>query len=460
MLGRLLQPEIRELIVKRDFSVLREVLLDCSPVELADVITVLEQSEQAVVFRLLPREFAADTFEYLDFPAQEQIVRGLGQEQVAEILNEMSPDDRTAFLEELPATAARRLLALLTPSERAVAATLLGYPEHSVGRLMTPDYLTLKPDWNLPRILEHIRINGEKSETLNTLYVLGANGRLLREINLHELLFMLPDITANDCGDDEPPVLQPQDDRSRAVELFRKYDKTVLPVLDTNGAMLGIVTVDDVFDIAEEEATEDIQKLGGLEALDEPYLTMRFAGMIRKRATWLVVLFVGEMFTATAMSYFEDEIARAVVLALFVPLIISSGGNSGSQAATLVVRALALGEISMADWWRVMRREIAAGLVLGASLGFIGFLRITAWSFLFPKAYGEHWIMLGATIWCSLIFVVMFGTLSGSMLPILLKKLGADPAASSAPFVATLVDVTGLIIYFSIAAMILSGYYL
>ncbi len=460
MLGQLLQPEIRELIAKRDFTTLREALDDCSPIELADIIVALEQAEQAVVFRILPREIAADAFEYLDFPIQEQVILGLGQEHVAEILNEMSPDDRTAFLEELPAVAARRLLSLLSPEERAISYVLLGYPEHSVGRLMTPDYLSLKSDWNLSQTLEYIRNHGDKSETIETLYVLSKGGSFIREIRVRELLLMPPNSTVGECGNDAPPILHPSDDQSRAVELFRKYDRTVLPVIDTNGIMLGIVTVDDVLDIAEEEATEDIQKLGGLEALDEPYLTMRFRSMVRKRVSWLIVLFVGEMFTATAMSYFEDEISRAVVLALFVPLIISSGGNSGSQAATLVVRAIALGEITPASWWLVMRREIGAGLVLGMSLGFIGFLRISAWSFLFPNTYGEHWIALGITIWSSLVFVVLFGTLAGSMLPIILKKLGVDPAASSAPFVATLVDVTGLIIYFSTAALILTGYYL
>lgn len=457
MLGHLLQPELQELILRRDFTTLREVLHDCSPIELSEIITVLGQSEQTVIFRILPRRLAAETFEYLDFPEQEQIVKGLGQEQVAEILNDMSPDDRTAFLEELPTVAARRLLGLLTPEERAIASTLLGYPEHSVGRLMTPNYLSLKPEWTPPNIFDHIRTHGEDSETLDSLFVLDKRGLLLREIGMRELLLALPDTPAGELGDDEPATLYPTDNRSRAVEIFRKYDRTILPVVDRNGVMLGIVTVDDVLDIAEEEATEDIQKFGGVEALEEPYLTIRFAGMIRKRASWLVVLFIGEMFTATAMSFFEKEIAKAVVLALFVPLIISSGGNSGSQAATLVVRAMALGEIMLSDWWRVMRREIGAGLVLGMGLGCIGFIRISIWSLLFPQAYGEHWVALGFTVWCSLIFVVMFGTLAGSMLPILLKRLGADPAASSAPFVATLVDVTGLVIYFTVAAIILSG---
>jgi magnesium transporter len=246
------------------------------------------------------------------------------------------------------------------------------------------------------------------------------------------------------------------DDQETAVAVFRKYDRTALPVVDLNGMLVGIVTVDDVLDVVEEEATEDIQKFGGLEALDEPYVSTPLLAMVKKRATWLVILFLSEMLTATAMGFFEDEIAKAVVLALFVPLIISSGGNSGSQAATLIIRALALGEVKLRDWWMVMRREIYSGILLGLILGAIGFLRIAAWS-AFSDIYGPHWILVGLTVGISLVGIVLWGTLAGSMLPFVLKRFGADPATSSAPFVATLVDVTGLLIYFTVAVLLLRG---
>jgi magnesium transporter len=250
--------------------------------------------------------------------------------------------------------------------------------------------------------------------------------------------------------------LKATDDEETAVAVFRREDRTALPVTDSTGVLIGIVTIDDVLDVAEEAATEDIQKIGGMEALDEPYMRIAFSRMVRKRAGWLVILFLGEMLTATAMSFFEREIERAVVLALFVPLIISSGGNSGSQAATLAIRALALGEVGIADWWRVLRREILAGLALGSILGAIGFMRITLWSIFLP-IYGPHWLMVALTVGVALIGIVLWGTLAGSMLPFVLRRLGFDPAASSAPFVATLVDVTGLVIYFSVAAIILRG---
>jgi magnesium transporter len=380
----------------------------------------------------------------------------MAQEDVAALLSNMAPDDRTMFLEELPATATRQLLALLSPSERSVALTLLGYPEGSIGRLMTPNYVAVREGWTVREVLDYIRQHGQDSETLNVIYVVDDQGRLIDDIRIREFLLTPLDKHVHELMDRRFVALTATDDQQTAVTAFRKYDRTALPVTDTAGMLIGIVTIDDVLDVAEATATKEIQRIGGSEALDEPYMQITMGRMIQKRAGWLTALFLGEMLTATAMGVFEAEIARAVVLALFVPLIISSGGNSGSQASTLVIRALALGEVGLGDWWRVMRREIFAGVCLGAILGIIGFLRITIWS-AFSDIYGPHWLLVGLTVGIALIGIVLWGTLIGSLLPFLLRRLGFDPATSSAPFVATLVDVTGLIIYFTVALVLLRG---
>lgn len=456
MLSKLLMPEIESLIAERKLSLLKEILSDWTPADIADLIIDLPEHDKVIAFRVLPVDLAADTFEHLEFDIQEDLLRAIGNEEVAAILNEMSPDDRTALLEELPGTSAKRLIQLLSAEERKIAQTLLGYPENSVGRLMTPDYLSIEPEWTVSQTLDHIRKYGADSETLNVLYIVDAKGKLIDDIKIREIILSSPDRYIRDLMDKNFIVLNVHDDQEHAVEVFKKYDRVVLPVVDNQGILIGIVTVDDVLDVAEEEATEDIHKLGGVEALEEPYSTMPFFLMIKKRVVWLIVLFVGEMLTATAMGFFEDEIAKAVVLALFVPLIISSGGNSGSQAATLVIRAIALGEVTLKDWWYIMKREILSGITLGLILGVIGFLRIFVWASI-SDFYGEHWLLIGLTVGFSLIGVVLWGTLSGSMLPFILKRLGFDPATSSAPFVATLVDVTGLVIYFTFAILLLSG---
>jgi magnesium transporter len=450
------QPDLEEAIRARDFVAVRGMLMNLSPPDLASLIESLANSDRVIAFRLLPRGIATDVFEYLSLEVQEQLLKAMGQEEVAVILNDMSPDDRTMMLEELPATVTKQLLALLTPDERAIAVSLLGYPEGSIGRLMTPYYVRVKPEWTVERVLDHIRKHGRDSETLSMIYVVDERGVLIDDIRIREFLLAPPTKLVSELMDHRFVSLKATDDEETAVAVFRREDRTALPVTDSTGVLIGIVTIDDVLDVAEEAATEDIQKIGGMEALDEPYMRIAFSRMVRKRAGWLVILFLGEMLTATAMSFFEREIERAVVLALFVPLIISSGGNSGSQAATLAIRALALGEVGIADWWRVLRREILAGLALGSILGAIGFMRITLWSIFLP-IYGPHWLMVALTVGVALIGIVLWGTLAGSMLPFVLRRLGFDPAASSAPFVATLVDVTGLVIYFSVAAIILRG---
>ena len=448
--------ELLELVEARRFEELRTRLRDREPPDLAELMDDLPHEAEAVVFRILPRELAADTFEYLRVDAQERLLRAMGDRDVAHILNDMSPDDRTALLEELPGKVTKRLLNLLSPDERSVATRLLGYPEDSVGRLMTPDYVAVKPHWTVGDALAHIRQFGSDSETLNILYVTAKGGRLIDDLRMRELLLVDPETRIEALMDRQFVALEATQDQEEAVSAFRRLDRTALPVTDTGGILVGIVTVDDVLDVAEEEATEDFHKLGGVEAFDEPYLRLSIPALVRKRAVWLVMLFIGEMLTATAMGFFQTEIAKAVVLSLFIPLIISSGGNSGSQAATLVTRAMALGEVTVRDWWRVMRRELVAGLSLGLILGTVGFARITVWALAFDM-YGPHWPLIAGTIFFSLIGVVLWGSLTGSLLPIVLKRFGADPAASSAPFVATIVDVTGIIIFFTVAATLLTG---
>jgi magnesium transporter len=408
------------------------------------------------MFRILPRDVAADIFAELDVDLQRTILNGLGDKQTARLLYEMAADDRTALLEEIPAEAARQLLALLPKEDRDVALTLLGYPEGSVGRLMSPDYLTIHEDWRVREVLDHIRAHGQESDSLDTLYVVDAKGVLVDEVTVKSLLLASLDDEVASLMNYKFEALSVQSDQEYAVELFKKYDRPTLPVVDAHGVLLGIVTVDDILDVQEEEVTEDIQKLGGSEALEDAYIKTPIATLIRKRASWLIVLFVGEMLTTSAMATFEGEIQKAVVLALFVPLIISSGGNSGSQASTLVIRALAVGEIRTHDWLQIMRRELITGWALGTILGMVGFLRIVVGA-QFSDMYGPHWFLLGVTVLFSLMGVVTLGSLAGSMLPLALKRLKLDPATSSAPFVATLVDVVGLILYFTIAAVLLSG---
>src|SRR5215212_2510010 len=462
MVGKILVPEIQSLIEARNFTALRELFADWPPADLAEVIVDMPEGEQVIIFRVLPHELAADLFEYLDVDAQQALLKAMAQEQVVGILNEMSPDDRTALLEEMPSAAARQLIRLLTPEERHIATALLGYPEDSVGRLMTPDFIAIHDDWTVKEVLDHIREFGQDSETLNVIYVVDERGKLIDDLRMREFLLRPLDAKVSTFRDRTFTALKVNDTQEEALNAFRKYDRAALPVVDSNGVLVGIVTADDMLDVAEEEATEDIKKFGGMEALEEPYMRIPVWRMVRKRAGWLVILFLGEMLTATAMANYQEELAKALVLALFLPLIVSSGGNSGSQASTLMIRAMALGEVHLRDWWRVMGRELQAGLALGAILGVIGIVRVAIWAmvgeqYLHRQPYGPHWPLVAMTVGIALVGVVLWGTLSGSMLPFLLRRIGADPATSSAPFVATLVDVTGLIIYFSIALVIMRG---
>src|SRR5207248_2680315 len=457
MVGKILIPEIRSLIEARDFAGLRELFSEWPPADVAEVIVDMPEDDRVIIFRVLPAALAADVFEYLDVDTQQSLLRCMAHEQVAAILNEMSPDDRTALLEEMPSAAARQLIRLLTPEERRVATALLGYPEGSVGRLMTPDFVAVPEDWTVKDVLDYVREHGQDSETLNIIYVVDERGKLIDDLRIRA--FLLQPLTAkvSEIRDEIFVALSVSDSQEEALNSFRKYDRIALPVIDSNGVLVGIVTSDDMLDVAEEEATEDIQKIGGMEALDEPYTTIPLLRMVKKRATWLIILFLGEMLTATAMQGYNGEIEKAAILAMFLPLIISSGGNSGSQATTLVIRAMALGELRLRDWFRVVRKELLSGLSLGLILGGIGFFRIALWQYLHIFDYGKYHWLVGLTVGAALIGVVLWGTISGAMLPFLLRRCGLDPATSSAPFVATLVDVTGLVTYFNVALFILRG---
>ena len=348
-------------------------------------------------------------------------------------------------------------LALLNEKNKDAVHDILGYPENSVARLINTDFATIVPEITIAEANEYLRKNHKDSEAANVIYVVDKEGKLVDDIPVRRFVLNDPEKKVADILDGFCVSLKMTDTKEDAVAKFKEYDRIVLPVTNADNLLLGVLTVDDVLDVAEQRDTKEIQNFGGVEGLDYPYVKTAFFSLIKKRATWLIVLFVGEMLTATAMGYFDAEISKAVVLALFVPLIISSGGNCGSQAATLIIRAMALKELTVKDWWFVMRREILSGLTLGFILGTIGFVRITIWQNLHFYDYGQHWFLLALTIFFSLIGIVMWGTLSGSMIPIVLKRCKLDPATSSAPLVATLVDVTGLVIYFSIAAIILKG---
>lgn len=450
-----LQEQFEELMRSGNETSIREFLNDQNISDVAELINELPEYESQIIQHMNMHR-AASVFKILDLSTQKAIIQELPPYKTAELLNELPADDRTAFLEELPSEVVKELIRLLDPEERRVTLSLLGYAEGSVGRLMTPDYISVQVDWTVQEVLEHIREVGKESETIDVIYVVTDKGEFVDDIRIREILLASPDKQVGELIDNRFIALHVNDDQEAANQVFKMNNRVALPVIDDKNILLGIVTIDDILWVANEEFSEDMQKMGGTEALDEPYLEMPIGKLFKKRVIWLVVLFLGEMLTATAMGYFEDEIQKAVVLALFVPLIISSGGNSGSQASTLIIQAMAVGEITIVDWWRVLRREIISGLMLGAMLGLIGFFRVVFWNTIF-HTYGDHTLMVAFTVGFSLVGVVLWGTISGSMLPIVLKKLGADPATSSAPFVATLVDVTGLIIYFSTAYFFLRG---
>jgi magnesium transporter len=425
--------------------------------ELRHVWSIVASDDRIVGFKLLPRGEAEEFF--LELPARDQseLLLSLPPDEQRAWIRLLPPDDAADLIQVAPLEAKERLLSLLDEPTRKEVNALLAYAEDAAGGLMNPRYARLRPEMTVDEAISYLRRQArERLETIYYLYVLDEQQRLLGVVSFRELFAAQPDRKVRDVMHPKVVTVREDQDQESVSRLFAQHDLLAIPVVDADNHIKGVVTVDDIVDVVQEEATEDIQKLGGMEALDEPYLQIAFGRMVRKRGVWLAALFIGELLTATAMAYFEGEIARAVVLALFVPLVISSGGNSGSQASTLVIRAMALGEIKLRDWWRVIRRELATGLVLGTALGTIGFLRIVLWQAVSP-IYGEHYLLVAFTVFGSLIGVITFGTIAGSLLPFVLRRLRFDPASASAPFVATLVDVTGLVIYFTFASVILRG---
>jgi magnesium transporter len=458
----LVQEQFEDVLNTGDKEAISEFLNEQNISDVAELIDENEDRE-IDIFMSLSMHRATGVFKILDHPTQKRIIKNLPPTKSAELLNKMEPDDRTSFFEDLPNEVVRELVKTLVPEERKITLSLLGYPENSVGRLMTPDYVYVYEDNTVAEVLDIIRGVGKNTETIDVIYVIDKHGELLDDLRIREFILASPDTKVSEMMDGRFIELNVNDDQETANEVFKMNNRVALPVVDDNNVLLGIVTIDDVLWVTNEEFSEDIQKIGGAQALDTPYLETPIFTLVKKRVGWLVILFLGEMLTATAMAFFNDEMAQVIILTNFIPLIISTGGNSGTQASTLIIQAMALGEVSLRDWWRVMRREIMSGLMLGIILGIVGFCRIAIWSFLMNHHiitsynYGPYWILIGLTVCFSLVGVVLWSSLIGSMLPLLLKRLGADPASSSAPFVATLVDVTGLIIFFNVALWTLTG---
>ena len=453
--------EVRKKILKGDFSWLLRMLGNkknaVHPADVAQIFVPLSNEASFQAFEAFNLEDQLQVFPYLDTALQKKIIRDLPEDGSASILNELRSDDRIMFYSHLKGMELSYFLDFLNEKNKKTTHDALGYPDNSVARILNTDFASVLKELTIAEASVNLRESHEDTEAVNVIYVVDKDGKLLDDIPVRRLVLNDPQKTIAEIMDGFVVSLKISETKDDAVAKFKEYDRVVLPVINADETLLGVVTVDDVLDVAEQKDTAEIQKFGGLEELDYPYVKTPFFSLIKKRAGWLIVLFLGEMLTATAMGYFDKEISKAVVLALFVPLIISSGGNSGSQAATLIIRAMALKELSMKDWWYVMRREILSGLLLGVILGSIGLLRITIWQNLHWFNYGPQWLLIAITIFFSLIGIVMWGTLSGSMIPIVLKRCKIDPATSSAPFVATLVDVTGLVIYFTIAATILRG---
>ncbi len=445
-----------DILSKGDMHLLREFLDEQNISDVVELVNEFPENEATIIDNMTVHR-AVSVFKILDINQQKDIIKELPARKTAKILNELPPDDRTDFLEELPKAAIRDLIKLLDPEERKITLSLLGYPEDSVGRLMTPDYVYVYAHYTVAEVLNNIRKYGKKYETIDVIYIIDENGCLVDDIRIRDVLIEQPDAIIKDIIDGRFVALNVYDDQEHASQVFKMNNRTAIPVVDDNDVLLGIVTIDDILWVTNEEFSEDMQKMGGTEALNEPYLDISIFKLFKKRITWLVVLFIGELFTATAMGYFEDELAKVLVLASFIPLILSTGGNSGSQSSTLIIQAMSVGEITIADWWKILRREIISGFLLGVLLGILGFFRVTAWHMIVPGFYGVHWLLIAITIGFTILGVVIWGTMMGSMLPIVLKRLGADPAVSSAPFVATLVDVTAILIYFSLAYLFLQG---
>lgn len=426
--------------------------------DIVDVLNARDEDEKIQIIGALPDEQAIAVFDQPGLDGPGELIARLPRPKAARILTGMSADRAAEVFRQLHEPVRGALFKLVEPEAKAALNRVLRYPLHSAGSIMTTEFVSVPANWTVAETLDHVRRVERSRETVYAIYILDPDlHTLVQAVTLRRLIAAEPSATVLSAAAETHPItVSPLTDREEAARLISKYDLLAVPVVE-DGQIIGIVTVDDVIDAILEESAEDVQKFGGMEAIDEPYMQIGFTRMIRKRAGWLCALFLSEMLTASAMQHFSDELQRAIVLTLFIPLIMSSGGNSGSQATSLLIRALALQEVRLRDWWRVALREIPTGVVLGAILGVVGIVRIVAWQKLGIYDYGPHWLLVAITIGAALVGIVLFGSLSGSMLPFILKRFGFDPASASAPFVATLVDVTGLVIYFSVALLILRG---
>lgn len=454
----LVAPDILDLLEESPADLAAETE-EMHPADLADVAELLPREQVAPFLRALPHARAADVLEYLDEDLRSELLEELPTDVAAALVSQMTPDDRTDVLETIDEEVAEEIVSELPAEARAETERLRQFEPDTAGGLMTTEFVSVSADMQVDAALEAVRAlaRSGRREATYAIYATDKDGRLAGVLSLRELLAAAPGATITDVAWTEVVSVAPSTDRQELAHLTANYDLIAVPVVSESGHIMGVVTVDDVIDVIQEEQTEDIQKLGGMEALDEPYTSIGFWGMIRKRGGWLTVLFLGQFLTASAMQGFDDELRSALVLSLFIPLIISSGGNSGSQATSLIIRAMALGELTLKDWWRVALRELPTGLTLGGLLGILGFARIVLWQQLGLWDYGTHYVLLGLAVGIAVVGVVAFGTMIGSMLPFVLRRFGLDPASASAPFVATLVDVTGVIIYFMVALLLLRG---
>ncbi len=457
MIVHLLKPEFEELIEAKDWVALKDILNDVPAVDVAELLEELEAEISIVIFRLLKKQKAADVFTYLSSNKGLELLNLFSAQQLSEVMSNLEPDERVSLMEELPGHLTQRVMNSMKPEDRKQSQKLLGYPEESVGRLMTPRYVKVKKDWTIQKAMEHIRLYGHSVETVNVIYVVDKNEKLIDDLRLNQLILADPESPISSLMDESFEALSAFDDQEDAVRMLSKYDRVAMPVVDSDGILVGIVTVDDIIDVAEEETTEDMQLMAGMDVLDDYYSQTTVFEMVKKRIGWLAFLFVGQLFTTTAMGAYESVIANAVFLSLFIPMIISSGGNSGTQAATLIIRALSTDDIDMNEWMKVLGRELLSGLMLGCIMAVIGFFVILGWGYLASDTFNEELVYSALVVGLSLIGVVLWGNISGSMLPFALSKMGLDPAVTSAPFVSTLSDVVGIIIYFSIAIALLEG---
>lgn len=455
--NQIINSEIEHLLTEKDWVKLKDVLKNIPAVDIAEFLEDTEPEVAIVIFRLLLKPKAGEVFAYLSTSKGKELLEVFSRQQLKDVMNTLEPDDLVTLVEELPGRLTQKVLWSIKPEDQAEVLKLLGYPEQSIGRLMNTRLVRIVSTWTIEKSLQHIREFGDQAETINVIYVVDEEGKLIDDLRLTQIVMSDPQTRISEIMDHSFIALQAIDDQEEAVRMLGKYDRVALPVVDTDGVLVGLVTMDDVFDVAEEEATEDMQLMAGMHALDTHYSETGIFEMVRKRIGWLTVLFLGQMLTVSALASFEDTLAAAAILAFFIPMIISSGGNSGSQAATLIIRAISTGDIEERDWRKIFLRELLSGLMLGLIVGIMGGIVIAYWLHLRGEVLDLLMVYQILTVALSLVGVIIFGNLIGAMLPFIMTKLGFDPAITSAPFVATLVDVTGIIIYFSIASILLKG---